>query len=381
MTVIFHTNAGRPVLAGDMLLSVQGPGGHTDLRLPSQPGGITIPSDTIPSYIPIKMRRKIFIVNDHLAVGAAGLASDVSTFMEDIIEEFCNKNDFTHDDITKYLRQYALKQGRNEAFENVGALILVEARDWRGSLTKGLTKHKNIVTQRFGRVVAIGTGACSIVEEINSLDNRYEYGVSQPPDGETRFPEFGALVANLTLLANIYWKEFTAPDSVFEAWGGAYDLIYQDAHGIFRYLDEYTIFLRLFDGSKPEKGIQLMNVLKYERRPEVSFIVMLNDGKLDFFGAKDITASDDPISITFRSGELTMNSRVHVSIIAVGHGNRLLHPIIQIDGLDPAEDGRQTVFTDFDDDGRLRVMFHSQHDEWLTEQVKSYYESHARHWY
>ena len=338
------------------------------------------PSDTVPSYIPISMRRKIFIVNDHLVVGAAGFASDVSTFMEDITEEFCNKNDFTHDEITQYLRQYALKQGRNESLENVGALILVEARDWRGSLTKGLTNHKNIVTQRFGRVVAIGTGACSIVEEINSLDNRYKYGVTQPPDGETRFPEFGALVANLTLLANIYWKEFTAPESVFEAWGGAYDLIYQDAHGIFRYLDEYTIFLRLFDGANLEKGIQLMNVLKYERRPKFSFIAMLNDGKIDFFGAKDITASDDPISITFRSGELTMNSRIHISIIAVGHGNRLLRPIIQIDGLDPAEDERQTVFTDFDGDGRLRVMFHSQHDEWLTERVKSYYESHAHHW-
>ena len=197
---------------------------------------------------------------------------------------------------------------------------------------------------------------------------------------KTRFPEFRTLVANLTLLANVYWKEFTAPANVFDAWGGAYDLIYQDSHRVFRYLDEYTIFLRAFDGASSEKGIQLVNVLKYERRPEVSFIAMLNDGKLDFFGAKDIMASDEPLSITFGSGELTMNSRIHISIISVGHGNRLLRPIVQIDALDPAEDGRQTVFTDFDEEGRLRVLFHSEHDDWLTEQVTSYYKSHANLW-
>ena len=62
MTVIFHTNAGLPVLAGDMLLSVPGPETGTDLRLPSQPNGITVPSNIIPEYIPVKMRRKIFVV-------------------------------------------------------------------------------------------------------------------------------------------------------------------------------------------------------------------------------------------------------------------------------------------------------------------------------
>ena len=54
MTVIFHTNAGAPVLVSDMLLSMPGPGGYTDLRLPSQPGGIAIPSDAVPSYIPVR---------------------------------------------------------------------------------------------------------------------------------------------------------------------------------------------------------------------------------------------------------------------------------------------------------------------------------------
>ena len=94
MTVIFHTNSGVPLLAGDMLLSVPGPIGRTELRLPSQPNGITIPSDVIPSYIPVKMRRKIFIVNDHLAVGAAGRVSEIGAFIGELIGEFRGQEKF-----------------------------------------------------------------------------------------------------------------------------------------------------------------------------------------------------------------------------------------------------------------------------------------------
>ena len=75
--------------------------------------------------------------------------------------------------------------------------------------------------------------------------------------------------------------------------------------------------------------------------------------------------------------DLTMNSQVHISIIDVGKGNRLLKPLIQIDGLDATGQGKQTVFTDFDDEGRLRVFFHAAHDEWQLEQADSYYKSHA----
>ena len=101
-----------------------------------------------------------------------------------------------------------------------------------------------------------------------------------------------------------------------------------DSNKVFKHLDDYTIFLRVFDGSSPGKGIQLKNVLKYERRPELSYITMLNDGQLAFFGAKDITASDEPLSIRIGKDDLTMNSQVHISIIDVGKGNRLLKAII-----------------------------------------------------
>ena len=110
----------------------------------------------------------------------------------------------------------------------------------------------------------------------------------------------------------------------------------------------------------------------------MSFIMMLNEGQLDFFGAKDISASEEPVTVSFTKDELTMNSKVHVSIIAIGRGNRFAGPMIQIDGIDDTEEARQTVFTSFDDEGRLQVFFHAEHDKWLEEQAMSYYQQHAR---
>ena len=123
-----------------------------------------------------------------------------------------------------------------------------------------------------------------------------------------------------------------------------------------------------------------MNVLKYERRPEVSSVVMLNDGKLDFFGAKDITAPDSPTFVRLGKGDLTMNSKVHISIILVGKESRYLPPMIMIEGLDPTGQVPRTVSTWFDDEGRLCVWFRADLDEWLKAEAMSYYESRAHKW-
>ena len=112
----------------------------------------------------------------------------------------------------------------------------------------------------------------------------------------------------------------------------------------------------------------------------MSYIAMLNNGQLDFFGAKDITASDEPSQFEVGGRDFTMNSSVHISIIAVGKGGRFASPLIQIDGLDPAEQAKQTVFTWFNEDRRLCVAFNAAHDEWLTGEAKTYFERFADKW-
>ena len=107
---------------------------------------------------------------------------------------------------------------------------------------------------------------------------------------------------------------------------------------------------------------------------------MLNNGKLDAFGAKDITASDAPLEVKFGGPDFTMNSKVHISIVAVGKNSRFAAPMVQIDGLDPEEKTKQTVFTWFDKEGKLCVACQSDHDEWLKQQADAYYQRYAARW-
>ena len=126
------------------------------------------------------------------------------------------------------------------------------------------------------------------------------------------------------LLANVYWNEFISPDSVFSGWGGAYDLIFQDSSRHFRHLEGYSIFLRAFDVDRVSDSLLPWNVLKYERRSDVSVVTTVLPDRLAFFVSRDILASDEPLTISVGGEGFTMNSKVHVSIVAVGKGGKVL---------------------------------------------------------
>ena len=376
MTVIFHTNAKAPVLAGDMLVSMQGWTKPTGLRLPSQPNGIIVPPNEIPEYVPVKMRRKVFVVNDRIAVGAAGSVSHLATFIRRLSEDFDTKIDCTLADVRAWLNSFTSTQLGVEVSRQIGALILIEDAEGCACIQFGAGTPANLDSRLFGHVTAIGTGAATVVDQIGQLDT-YRYGGGQSVDSQHKFREFSTLADNLNLLANLYYNEFASPSNIFQAWGGAYDLIYQNAHKHFQYLNGYTMFLRFLDAKEPNGNIRLANVFKYERRPCASIVAMLNNGKLNFFGAKDITANDEPLAVRVGGQGFTLNSQVHISILAVGVDNRYLAPLIQIDGLGPTEERNQAFFTSFSDSGQLEVYFESKIDELLVEQAMIYYRDRA----
>ena len=359
MTVIFQTNLEVPLLCGDMLLSRPwSPGEITNLRLPSQPHGVCLQQQVIPDFIPLLMRRKLFLINKNLAIGVAGRVSNIRSFVEDVERTFSNKEEMTTDEVASYLA----KNMSNDCH----TILMFDSVD-KGlvSLRRGGVRKD---TKRLGRVNAIGSGSRRIIEEAERLD-RYQYQGSKPDPREDEFPEFVALGQNLVLLANVYWKEFTTPSNIFESWGGAYDVIYRRVNGEFRYLLDYTIFFWLYDVDQRDKGLQLINLLKYERKPDVSVISMPGDGKMHFFGAKDITAPDEPTTMKTKLDSLSMNSSLHVSIFQVCQKNRHLNPIVQIDGLDPLRKSSQSVITGFDEMKRLWVGFQAAHNERMEQLI------------
>ena len=77
------------------------------------------------------MRRKIFIINKHMAAGVAGAALYASLFIDDLNTEFHSRSTFTNVEVRDFLNQYAASKHGEEVLEQTGALILVEATDWR----------------------------------------------------------------------------------------------------------------------------------------------------------------------------------------------------------------------------------------------------------
>ena len=316
------------------------------------------------------------MINDRMVVGAAGSVYYIQRFIHDLREAFHNGSDFTYKDIRGHLDGYSsISKTCEEVLKQISAILLVEATDRRCSLTVGHREQFSSVN--YGNVISLGAGSSSIRDQILRLDQKYRYGVSVPTNAKQVFPEFETIFRNMTLLANVYWTEFMSPDIVFNGWGGAYELIFQDANRNFRFLEGYSIFLRVFDADRVSDGIRPWNILKYERRSDVSVVTTVLPDRLEFFGARDILATDEPLRISVGGEGFTMNSKVHVSIIAVGKGTKFLAPMIQIDGLDPLAEAKQTVFTDFDESGRLRVYFHAKHEDWLKQQAMDLYDRNA----
>ena len=382
MTVILGTNAGAPVLIGDMLISVEDPQVHTDLRLPSQPEGVVVPQGVAATHVPIAARRKMLVVNDHLAVGVAGSAPHIPTFLDELVGQFRERADITASDMNGFLERYAASPRGSEVLSEIKAIMVIVADGGSSFLTAG-TGHaySHYRSQHFGEVVAVGSGRESIVREVRLFDEG-RHGLADPPDDD-QWPEFSALARNLTVLGQVYWKEFAASfttleSNIFSGWGGAYDCVYRDSHGVLRHLESYTVLLRLFDVDQQdsETGANITQVLKYERRDDVSVVATTDGQGLSFFAARDITASGDPVSIAVGGPDFTMNSRVHVVVTAVVKDGRFGSPVIFVDGLGPNQPSEpRTVFTRFDDEGRLAIFLNAEFDNWLTEQILADFES------
>ena len=382
MTVILGTNAGALVLIGDMLLSVEDPRVRSDLQLPSQPQGVVVPPRMTATHIPVAARRKTFVVNDRLAVGVAGSVPHIGLFLNELIGQFRRRVDFTLSDIHRFLERYAASSQGTEVLPEIRAIVAVVADGGSGFLLAGNRRAcSRYRSKHFGEVVAVGSGRDSIVQEVRQFDDG-QHGYVEPPEDD-QWPEFNALALNLCVLGHVYWKEFAASftsleSNIFSGWGGAYDCVYRDSHGVLRYLESYTVLLRLIDVDQQDRedGANPTHLLKYERRDDVSVVATTDGQDLSFFAARDITASGGPGYIAAGGADFTMNSRVHVVVTAVLKDGKFRSPLIHVDGLDPNRPATpRTMFTRIDDEGRLAILINAEFDNWLTEQILSDFES------
>ena len=167
MTVILGTNAGAPVLIGDMLLSVKDLRVPSDLQLPSQPRGIIVPPGTAAAHIPVAARRKTLVVNDHLAVGVAGSVTHLGSFLNELIGEFRHRVALALSDVKAFLERNAASTRGAEVLLEIRAIMAVTADGGSSFLIAGSGHaYSHYRSRHFGEVVAVGSGRESIVQEV-----------------------------------------------------------------------------------------------------------------------------------------------------------------------------------------------------------------------
>ena len=373
MTLIFSTTSGTITLAGDLLISAQGaPYVEPSLRLPSYPEGIAVPSSGDRHHVPMMMRRKLFIVNDRMAVGVAGAVTSIQSFLETLMDRFSLDSNFTFGDVKGFMDEYDSSLHGYDTLEEIGSLLLVEAADWRGILPTGryaANAARDERSRNFGHVVSIGTGRDALIKNVQRLDGGM-IGMSETPQPDT-FPEFRPLAAILVLVATMYRMETFTPQNLWEGWGAGYEVVYQDTNKRFRYLDDYTLFFTMLDLSSSKREIDMNSIFKYQRRPNYSLMSTFAD-KLTIHGARDITCTDsNPLSITLSQDDLSLNSKIHVCIVAVVRDNRLLNFYHWIDGYDGQERSTRSIWTKVRDDGRLAIFMNSAIKDWMEKLIRS----------
>ena len=258
----------------------------SNLKLPLRPDGIKIPAKLTPAVMPIKLRRKIFVINDRLAIGAAGAEPKIRQFLRAVITEFRDRESFEFEELSEFLQKTLATQHVTGVNDKCWFLALAHAVDRQASLTNSDRIATNFNSRHFGKVTSFGSGSPSVLYHVKRMDSKYRYSATSPEETTDDFTEFRSLRSNMMLLANLYWQELGSQEGIFEGWGGAYDAIYRNSANQFRHLEDYTIFIRLLDMDEVEKGPQLLQVFKYQRFEEMSVVFMLHGGTLNSYPRK-----------------------------------------------------------------------------------------------
>jgi hypothetical protein len=99
--VAFLQNHGQVVFIGDLMVSRSGEA-EEPIRSPTAPDG-----RTISGVADAKLRRKLYIINDLLAVGVAGELTAVGAFVAALKRAFASSA-ATHEDVAKFVNAYPM---------------------------------------------------------------------------------------------------------------------------------------------------------------------------------------------------------------------------------------------------------------------------------
>lgn len=355
MTVIFHTNANNiPTLLGDLLIS--GTEDQDTLKLPGHREGIT---DIFPKgsgFVPIKIKRKVFIINDHIAVGISGTLVHMRAFIKDLKEKFHTMSSNSFSEIHEFINIYSNNEHGRNVLQNIHALILLNTSEKTYFFVAGEKAKKNCsekFSNLFGESIAIGSGQKTVLDEIERVGNYQIIGLKGDPI-------YQALVKNLTVLSQIHQIDSLSGKSLIEYWGGGYEMIYLNRNRKFQYLNEYTMTYWTIDLDEEESTIEPFSILRYERNEQYSVIFTHEYGKSRIFGCTDITERS-PVKI---EGKVNFNSGIFINTVLATRNGKVINMFTFADKHEENYIG--TVFTEINHDNNLVMLMQSNKQQEIS---------------
>ncbi|WP_422353894.1 hypothetical protein [Roseivirga pacifica] len=230
MTLIATTsNYSYPILLGDILLS----SGSKNVES-SVPTFLKNIDDLLPedqTLFPFRLRQKVLVLSDLVAVGFAGSEYEIKLFLEDLRGHIKYRGDGL-DEIKDFLNEYDFSE-----FKNLAALLLVARNDSGGFIieTASIGSPLSINSPLLEQVYAIGSGAKRFISE--ALESKVNNG-NDAPNSLVR-----ALAVNYTTLATFLGVERLTLDTIKDHWGAGFELVYFDGSRFVKLEDiSYFIF-------------------------------------------------------------------------------------------------------------------------------------------
>lgn len=229
MTLIVTTqNSGVPIMIGDILVSSKTE--NKGISLPNFFEGL---NDQILSQsisFPSSLRQKIYILNNQLCLGLTGRMDQVFSFLN-YFQAFFSTEEYRIEDLQGHLDTYPKEKKTELAGIFLSVRKLENNRSEIIAIKVGGCEEK--VISPFGKTIACGSGKKQFLEFLKSSDYLEKSG----------FDELGkALYSNLTSIAAQLGNEAALANTITEAWGAGFEMIYY-WNGKFQKLDQFTIFM------------------------------------------------------------------------------------------------------------------------------------------
>jgi hypothetical protein len=301
MTLIALTVSGRvPMIIGDVLTTWSERG--KNVEIPTFLGPIEHKLGVEQRNIPYSLKQKVYVIKDLISIALAGNVYQMTLFLKDL-KDYFRFYEPTVANYEKFIQSYDLGN-----ISNCSILVC---------LLESINDTAQFSYYRYGQwyiaenspenySIATGTGTAKFLDTFLNLNLK----PSEPPH----------VASYLTMLSVLLTEERFTLNSIMEAWGAGYEIIWvQDKK--FQKIDNLTIVI--WDCNFNEDGTDLrcapVLIFHYKYHEEILIINTFNGSEIARYGVLPLDRKKEDIDLDRIPGNVDFVSSLVISTLLIRH--------------------------------------------------------------